>query len=261
MWTSVDSTGDTINYTYTVTNTGNAAIAGVVVTDDNLTPGIPGDDFNPAFSGGDTDSDGMLDVGETWTYTAAHTVTQAELDSNGGGDGLDNVATATGTGADPDTDDATVPVAQTPALNIVKERDAGADRADGGRGRRRDQLHDHGSEHRQHDADRGGGDRSECGCGLDRARRRRGWRQRRPARGRRDLELHGGAHRDAGRDRQQRRRRRRHRQHGDGRQRPDRSGHRRCHGAGGADPGAEHHEGGTTCTATRPLRWWMRPET
>ena len=32
--------------------------------------------------------------------------------------------------------------------------------------------------------------------------------------------LHGGAHGDAGRDRQQRRRRRRHRQHGDGGQRP-----------------------------------------
>ena len=62
--------------------------------DDNLTPGVPGDDFNPAFSGGDADSDGSLDVGETWTYTAAHTVTQAELDS---GAALVNVATATGT--------------------------------------------------------------------------------------------------------------------------------------------------------------------
>ena len=78
---TADSTGDTITYTYTVTNTGNAAIAGVVVTDDNLTPGNPGDDFNPTFSGGDTDGDGLLDVGETWTYTAAHTVTQAELDA------------------------------------------------------------------------------------------------------------------------------------------------------------------------------------
>ena len=71
--------------------------------------GIPGDDFNPAFSGGDTDSDGLLDVGETWTYTAAHTVTQAEIDA---GAALVNVATATGTGATSDTDDATVTVAQ-----------------------------------------------------------------------------------------------------------------------------------------------------
>ena len=41
------------------------------------------------------DDDDLLDVGETWTYTAAHTVTQAEIDSNGGGDGdIDNTATA-----------------------------------------------------------------------------------------------------------------------------------------------------------------------
>ena len=76
-----------------------------------MTPGSPGCDFNPAFSGGDTDTDGLLDVGETWTYTAAHTVTQAEIDSRGGT--MVNMATATGTGATPDTDDATVPVAQT----------------------------------------------------------------------------------------------------------------------------------------------------
>ena len=68
------------------------------------------------------DNDGLLEVGETWGYTAAHTVTQAEIDSNGGGDGdLDNIATADSNETGPDTDDATVPVAQTPALNIVKE--------------------------------------------------------------------------------------------------------------------------------------------
>ena len=32
---------------------------------------------------GDTDTDGNLDVDETWIYTAAHTVTQAEIDGNG----------------------------------------------------------------------------------------------------------------------------------------------------------------------------------
>ena len=68
---TANSTSDTIAYTYTVTNQGNAAIAGVVVTDDNRTPGNTSDDFNPSFTGGDTDGDGLLDVGETWTYTAS----------------------------------------------------------------------------------------------------------------------------------------------------------------------------------------------
>ena len=34
-----------------------------------------------AFNTGDTDQDNLLDVGETWQYTASHTVTQAELDA------------------------------------------------------------------------------------------------------------------------------------------------------------------------------------
>ena len=43
------------------------------------------------------------------------------------------MATADSNETGPDTDDATVPVAQTPALNIVKERGAGADRGCGRR--------------------------------------------------------------------------------------------------------------------------------
>ena len=54
-----------------MTNQGNAAIADVVVTDDNRTPGNTSDDFNPSFTGGDTDGDNLLDVGETWPYTAS----------------------------------------------------------------------------------------------------------------------------------------------------------------------------------------------
>ena len=68
------------------------------------------------------DNDALLEVGETWGYTATHTLTQAEIDSNGGGDGdIDNIATADSNETGPDTDDATVPVAQNPALNIVKD--------------------------------------------------------------------------------------------------------------------------------------------
>src|SRR4029079_6392594 len=67
------------------------------------------------------DGDALLEVGETWTYTAAHTVTQAEIDSNGGGDGLlENTATADSNETDPDTASANVPVARTPGLNITK---------------------------------------------------------------------------------------------------------------------------------------------
>src|SRR5262249_46741603 len=38
---------------------------------------------NDGFNDGDTNHDGKLSVGETWSYAAHHTVTQAELDSNG----------------------------------------------------------------------------------------------------------------------------------------------------------------------------------
>ena len=57
-------------------------------------------------------------MGETWQYTASHTVTQAELDA---GTPIVNVATVTGTGATPDTDDASVAVAQSKILHIEKD--------------------------------------------------------------------------------------------------------------------------------------------
>ena len=61
-------------------NTGNTSLTNVVLTD--------------AFAGGATltsgdDGDGVLEVGETWTYTADYTVTQADI--NAGAD-LVNVA-------------------------------------------------------------------------------------------------------------------------------------------------------------------------
>src|SRR6185503_8691369 len=94
----------------------NTTLTGVVVTDPNADAGtiVRGTDVVG-------DNDGLLEVGETWGYTAAHTVTQAELDTNGGGDGdIDNIATADSDQTGPDTDDATVPVTQAPALNITK---------------------------------------------------------------------------------------------------------------------------------------------
>ena len=155
-------------------NTGNTTLTGVVVTDPNA-------DTGSIVRGADVvgDNDGLLEVGETWGYTATHTVTQAEIDSNGGGDGtIDNTATADSDQTGTDTANASVPVEQTPALSITKvvhdvDGDTTAPVADAAG----DVIHYTitVAEHRQHDADRGCGDRPECGCGLDRTRRRRDW--------------------------------------------------------------------------------------
>ena len=93
---TADTAGEVISYTINVANTGNITLTGVNVTD----PSEP--DFaavmTGAFNSGDTNQDGNLSVGETWHYTASHTVTTTDLSSNGGGDGtIDNTASVTTT--------------------------------------------------------------------------------------------------------------------------------------------------------------------
>src|SRR5262249_27461788 len=66
-------------WTYIVTNPGNVSVHDVAVTDDH---GV-----TPAFQGGDTDHDGNLDPGETWTYTGTGTATIGQYA---------NIATVTG---------------------------------------------------------------------------------------------------------------------------------------------------------------------
>jgi uncharacterized repeat protein (TIGR01451 family) len=79
---TADKAGEVISYTITVQNTGNTTLTGVTVTDPYADPGsiVRGADLVG-------DNDALLEVGETWGYTATHTVTQGEIDSNGGGDG------------------------------------------------------------------------------------------------------------------------------------------------------------------------------
>ena len=116
--TTVNTVGQTITYTYLVTNTGNVAIANVDVVDDNATPDDTSDDFNPTYVSGDTNSDGNLDVSETWQYTSTKSVIQAMLEAGGS---ITNIAVVTGDGASSDQDDATVQVVQNPALQIEKQ--------------------------------------------------------------------------------------------------------------------------------------------
>ncbi len=99
--------GDVIDYTFTVTNTGNVTLTNVTVTDPMLT----GPDAPMFVSSSLGSPEGTLLPGESATYTASYAITQDDIDAGA----VDNTATATGTppvGDDvTDTDDETVNLA------------------------------------------------------------------------------------------------------------------------------------------------------
>jgi uncharacterized repeat protein (TIGR01451 family) len=77
--------GQTLRYTITVENTGNVSLVEPVL-DDALSDanGTPRSlTTGPDFTGGDTNANLLLDVGETWTYAASVVVTQTILDIGG----------------------------------------------------------------------------------------------------------------------------------------------------------------------------------
>lgn len=83
--------GSLVTWTYNVTSTGSTEpIANVIVADDNGTPGNPADDFLAIFSGGDSNGNNLLDVGETWTFVATGVATAGQYG---------NLGTATGNGS------------------------------------------------------------------------------------------------------------------------------------------------------------------
>lgn len=76
--------GDNLTYTYLVTNEGDVPLENVAVNDNKA--------GQPSYADGDDNSDGILDLSETWIYTAAYTVKDDEAVL------LTNTATASGTG-------------------------------------------------------------------------------------------------------------------------------------------------------------------
>jgi LPXTG-site transpeptidase (sortase) family protein len=114
---SVDAAGDVITYTVTLTNTGNVTLTGVSATDPLLA---------------DLDCDGVagvpyvntgltIAVGGSLTCTGTYTVTQADIDTNGGGDGdIDNTVMGDTDQTTSQTASEAVTITQTPELTLVK---------------------------------------------------------------------------------------------------------------------------------------------
>jgi uncharacterized repeat protein (TIGR01451 family) len=110
--------GDTVTYTFTVTNTGDCPLKEVGVTDNKA--------GTATYVSGDTDSDNWLDLNETWIFTANYTIPTPSGD-------LTNTATASGTDnldrEVTDTDDHTIDVLH-PGIQIVKTGPAEAHEGD-----------------------------------------------------------------------------------------------------------------------------------
>ncbi len=123
-----DSAGDTISWTIEVRNDGNVTVNAITVSDTLGTPACP-------TSGNDTIATLLPGGAETCTLT--YTTTQADFDSDGGGDGaIDNLATALGTatgglGPVSDTGTASVPINAFSSVSLVKTADDDTQRAVG----------------------------------------------------------------------------------------------------------------------------------
>ncbi len=120
---SVSATGDcinfeiddTIDYKFVVTNEGDVDITNVIVNDTKLGGVIAG----PAM--GDINIDGILNVGEVWTYNASYTITQPDIDFGS----VVNTATVDGDTAlghrDDTSNTVTVLICRTPNIALIKE--------------------------------------------------------------------------------------------------------------------------------------------
>jgi gliding motility-associated-like protein len=86
--------GDTITYTFTVTNTGNVPLSNVSISDPLITDQMAPNNVFTFDNSTDTNGNGMLDLTETWIYTATYELTQQDI-INGQ---VTNQAIASGTG-------------------------------------------------------------------------------------------------------------------------------------------------------------------
>lgn len=116
---SVTAAGQVLGYLVVVTNTGTLNQNGVVVTGTRPVGGA-------AVLAGPVESqtpNGILEVGETWSYTSSYTVTQADVDAGAPLVSSAQVVTAQVPG--PTTGVVTTQIVQSPALTITKSQISG----------------------------------------------------------------------------------------------------------------------------------------
>ncbi len=65
--------GETVAYTFTVSNQGNVSLSNITLTDALVASFV--------FVSGDTNADSNLDVTETWSYSGVYSITQADIDA------------------------------------------------------------------------------------------------------------------------------------------------------------------------------------
>ncbi len=104
----IDHAGEIVTYQVALTNTGNQALWGITL-DDSLV------DLTGIAPVESKVTNSVLDVGEAWTWAYCYTVTQADIESNGGGDGnIDNTATVDCNQLPPISDSVAVPIESLP---------------------------------------------------------------------------------------------------------------------------------------------------
>src|SRR5206468_396991 len=100
-------TGRTVTWTYIVTNPGDEPLKSVSVVDDHI--------GTLSAHTGDANSNGLLDVGETWTYTANGTAVSGQYSNLGTAAGTGNVSNFPARRCSPDS-----VFGLNPPINIVK---------------------------------------------------------------------------------------------------------------------------------------------
>ncbi|MGB9927478.1 MAG: DUF7507 domain-containing protein, partial [Methanosarcina sp.] len=109
---NISKAGETINYQINITNAGNSDLTNITINDSLV---------NLIGPNGDNASVGILNVGETWTYSGTYTVTQQDIDNSRARDGLiNNTATVDCDQLNPKSDYAEVPIEGVTAYTIDK---------------------------------------------------------------------------------------------------------------------------------------------